>query len=142
MTEMPDFDNESPAKLRWFIEYFPSPHPFFKPAMTALEKKEAEAAKKQAGFHIHDSNIANINLGAQVGEIAAQINGSSTLDEFHDHVRQVVRIADLEWSLLNKPDKRIPPHMICKQVDDLRSALALLYGKCPKGVDGHRCVMR
>jgi hypothetical protein len=46
--------------------------------------------------------------------------------EFKERLRQVSRNADLEWTLLNKPDKRITPQMICKQVDEFRAALAEL----------------
>lgn len=132
MNVIPDFENESTIKLRWYIDNFPSPHPFFKRAMAALEKKEAEE-KMQRGqptIHIQDSNVANLNLGSQIGAIAAQTSGSTT-NEFNEHLRQIVRIADLEWSLLNKSGSHVTPQIICKQVDDLRAALALLYGKCP-----------
>ena len=137
MDDMPDFENESTVKLRWYIENFPSPHPFFKPAMAALEKKEAEEDSRranQSAIHIRDSNVANLNVGSQVGAIAAQTTGHTTI-EFNEQLRQMVRIADLEWSLLNKPGNRVAPQMLCKQVDGLRVALAILYGKCPNAVD-------
>jgi hypothetical protein len=135
--DMPDFEKESKTKLRWYIKNFPSPHPFFGPAMAALEKKEAEEELRRANppaIHIRDSNVANLNLGSQVGAIAAEATGNTTA-EFVEHLRQVVRIADLEWSLLNKPGKWVTAQMVCNEVDQLRAALALLYGKCPTGVD-------
>jgi hypothetical protein len=137
MGDMPDFENESAVKLRWYAENFPSPHPFFRAEMAALEKKEEEENSRgaaQPAIHIHDSNVANLNVGSQVGEIAAQATGRTTV-EFNEQMRQIIRIADLEWSLLNEPGRRVSDQMICKQVDDLRAALALLYGKCPTGVD-------
>jgi len=80
MENMPDFEKESRAKLRWYIDNFPSPHPFFGPAMAALGKKEDEDSSRRGGsqpaIHIHDSNVANLNVGSQVGEIAAiEISG-------------------------------------------------------------------
>lgn len=137
MIDMPDFENESAVKLRWYVENYPSPHPFFRAAMAALEKKEAEENSRRApqpAIHIHDSNVANLNVGSQVGEIAAQATGRTTV-EFSEQMRQVIRIAYLEWSLLNEPGRRVSDQTICKQVDDLRAALALLYGKCPIGID-------
>ena len=137
MDDMPDFENESKTKLRWYIENFPSPHHFFKPAMAALEKKEAEEESRRANpsaIHIRDSNVANLNVGSQVGAIAAQTKGD-TITEFNDHLRQVVRLADMEWSLLNKSETPVMTQTICKQVDDLRGALAILYGKCPSSVE-------
>lgn len=136
MDDMPDFENESKAKLRWYIDNFPSPHKFFKPAMAALEKKEAVDSSRanRPEIHIEHSNVANLNVGSQIGEIAAQTKGN-TAAEFNEQLRQVVRIADLEWSLLNSPDNWVTPQMICRQIDDLRGALALLYGKCPNAID-------
>jgi hypothetical protein len=137
MDDMPDFASGSKEKLRWYIENFPSPHPFFAPAMAALEEKEAEENKhtmNQAGIHIETSNIGIVNLGSQVGEIAAHAIGPTAV-EFQEYLRQMFRVAELEWSLLNKPGKRVTAQMVCKQVDDLRAALAMLYGKCPNGVD-------
>ncbi len=138
MDDMPDFESLSEVRLRWFIEQFPSPHRFFSAAMAALEKKEAEAklqGTNQPTIHIQNSNVANLNLGSQVGEIAAHAIGHATTIEFNDYLRQMVRVADLEWSLLNKPGKRVTAQMICKQVDDLRAGLAILYGKCPSALD-------
>jgi hypothetical protein len=138
MVDMPDFENESKIKLRWYIENFPSPHPFFRLAMAALEKKEAAEENRKAAarpaIHIQNSNVANLNLGSQVGEIAAHAIGPTAVG-FNEYLRQMFRVADLEWSLLNKPEKRVTPQMICKQVDELRGGLAILYGKCPSGVD-------
>jgi hypothetical protein len=137
MDDMPDFENESRTKLRWYIENFPSPHQFFKPAMAALERKEAEEESRRANpsaIHIRDSNVANLNVGSQVGAIAAQTRGD-TITEFNDHLRQVVRVVDMEWSLLNRSETPVMTQTICKQVDDLRAALAILYGKCPSSVE-------
>jgi hypothetical protein len=137
MDEMPDFENLSEVRLRWYIEQFPSPHPFFGAAMAALEVKEAEAKLRGAGtpaIHIQNSSVANLNLGSQVGEIAAHAIGPTAVD-FNEYLRQMFRIADLEWSLLNKPGKSVTPQTICKQVDELRGGLAILYGKCPSAVD-------
>jgi hypothetical protein len=148
---MPNFENESRTKLRWYIENFPSPHPFFQPAMAALEKKEAEddlrSSTNQSAIHIHNSNVANLNLGSQVATNTAQTIGQDVdrrlvdrrlvdrIVEFKEQLRQTVRSADLEWSLLNKPEKRITPQMICKQVDEFRAALAKLYSRCPTALD-------
>jgi hypothetical protein len=138
MDDVPDFEDESKVKLHWYIENVPSPHPFFKPAMAALEKKEALDSHRanHPEIHIEHSNVANVNVGSQIGKIAPRTNGNTTA-EFNEQLRQVVRIADLEWSLLNSPDNWVTPQMICKQVDDLRRALALLYGKCPSTIDSH-----
>ena len=150
LADMPEFENESRVKLRWYIENFPSPHPFFQPAMAALEKKEAEddlRSSNQSAIHIHNSNVANLNLGSQVATNTAQTIGQDVdrrlvdrrlvdrIGEFKEQLRQTVRNADLEWSLLNKPEKRIAPQMICKQVDEFRAALAQLYSRCPTTVD-------
>jgi hypothetical protein len=137
MDDMPDFENLSEVRLRWYIEQFPSPHRFFGAAMAALEKREAEAKLQGASpptIHIQNSSVANLNLGSQVGEIAAHAIGPTAVD-FNEYLRQMFRVADLEWSLLNKPGKRVTPQMICKQVDELRGGLAILYGKCPSAVD-------
>ncbi len=136
MGDMPDFENESKEKLRWYVENFPSPHHFFKQAKTALEKKEAEEDSQRANspaIHIHDSNVGNLNLGSQVGTIATLTPRTTT--EFTEQLRQIVRIADLEWSLPNKPTAHVTAQMVCREVDALRAALALLYGKCPNTVD-------
>lgn len=111
MDDMPDFENLSEVRLRWYIEQFPSPHRFFGAAMAALEKKEAEAKLQGANspaIHIQNSSVANLNLGSQVGEIAAHAIGP-TAAGFNEYLRQMFRVADLEWSLLNKPGKRVPP---------------------------------
>jgi hypothetical protein len=137
MDDMPDFENESKEKLRWFIANFPSPHPFFKPAMAALERKEAEESSQgttQPTIQITGSSVANINLGSQVGAIAAHTT-SYAVSEFPDQIRQVVRIAKLEWSLLDQPGKMVTVQMVCRRVDELRAGLVLLYGKCPRGID-------
>jgi len=105
--------------------------------MAALENKEAEAKGRGASppvIHIQNSSVANLNLGSQVGEIAAHAIGPTTVD-FNEYLRQMYRVAELEWSLLNKPGKRVAPQQICKQVDELRGGLAILYGKCPNAVD-------
>jgi hypothetical protein len=138
MNEMPDCENESEVKLRWYIERFPSPHHFFRPAMAALEKKEKEAKLQSTSrptIHIENSSVANLNLGSQVGEIAAHAIRHTSVD-FDDYLRQMVRVADLEWSLLNKPNNMVLPQTVCKQVDDLRAGLVILYGKCPGAADG------
>src|ERR1700691_5423120 len=108
MDDMPDFENKSKEELRWFIANFPSPHHFFKPAMGALGKREAEENSQRAApaIQITGSNVANINLGAQVGAIAAHAT-SYTASEFPDQIRQVVRIAKLEWSLLDRPGQAV-----------------------------------
>lgn len=49
---MPNFAKESKSKLHWYVENYPSPHPFFQPAMDALEQKEAEeAALAESSLH-------------------------------------------------------------------------------------------
>src|ERR1700751_491100 len=124
MDDMPEFEKESKTKLQWYIENFPSPHPFFKPAMAALERKEAEEENsrrtRQPAVHIHDSNVGNLNLGSQVGTIATLT--AHTTPEFNEQLRQIVRIADLEWSLLNKPTAHVTAQIVCKEVDTLRAA--------------------
>ena len=141
---MPDFENESRVKLRWYIESLPSPHPFVKAAMAALEKKEAEDDLRRANqstIYIHDSNVGNLNVGTQIGPIIAQASGkdsarnSNPTTEFEQQLRQIVRSADLEWSLLNKSGNRVTPQMICRQVDELRAALAKLYSQSPTTAD-------
>src|SRR5579872_825297 len=136
MDEMPDFENESKEKLRWYIANFPSPHYFFKPAMAALEKKEAEETQRasQPAIQITGSNVGNLNLGSQIGAIAAHAT-SYTTSEFNDQIRQVVRVAKLEWSLLDRPGKLVSDQTVCRHVDELRAAAVLLYGKCPRGTD-------
>jgi hypothetical protein len=136
MDDMPDFENESKVKLHWYIANFPSPHHFFKPAMAALEKKEAEENSQRAAqpaIQISGGNVANVNLGSQVGTIAAHAT-SYTAAEFNDQIRQVLRIAKLEWSLLEH-GKTVTDQVVCKRVDELRAALVLLYGKCPRGTN-------
>lgn len=137
MDDMPDFENKSKEELRWFIANFPSPHHYFKPAMAALGKRETEENSQrsaQPAIQITGSNVANINLGSQVGAIAAHAT-SYTVSEFPDQIRQVVRIAKLEWSLLERPGKMVSDQTVCRRVDELRAALVLLYGKCPRGID-------
>jgi hypothetical protein len=118
--------------------------------MAALEKKEMEDDLRtaiQPTIHIHGSNVTNLNLGSQVGTNTAQTIGqdpdrrlvnrrlADKTIEFIEELRQAARIADLEWSLLNKPERRITPQMICKQVDEFRAALARLYSRCPTALD-------
>jgi hypothetical protein len=136
MEDMPDFEKESREKLRWYVANFPSPHHFFGPAMAALEKKEAEEIQRasQPAIQITGSNVANINLGSQIGAMSAHAS-SYTVPEFNDQIRQVVRIAKLEWSLLNRPGQGVSDQTVCKRVDELRLATVLLYGKCPRGTD-------
>lgn len=117
MDNMPDFENESRVKLRWYIENFPSPHPFFKPAMAALEKKEAEDDLRRANqstIYIQDSNVANLNLGTQIGPSAAQAIGqdsASSADSAADAVSQLKRDHklrdDLHRDLLKSPAERM-----------------------------------
>jgi len=71
LDDMPDFANLSKIRLRWFIDNFPSPHPFFQPAMATLEKKEEEDDLRNA-IIIHNSNVGNLNLGSQAGAINAR----------------------------------------------------------------------
>jgi hypothetical protein len=140
MEDVPDFESMSEMRRRWFVQNFSSPHHLWKGAMAALEKKEKQAKHgAQRSVTIQNSNIANLNLGSQVGEIAAHAIGPTAI-HFHEYLRQMFRIANLGWSLLNKPDKRVTPRAICKQVDDLRAALAILYGKCPSEIDSQPLV--
>jgi hypothetical protein len=47
--------------------------------------------------------------------------------EFKQQLRTILRDAQLEWSLIDKPDSWIPEQTLCKQVDGFRHNLATLY---------------
>jgi hypothetical protein len=70
--------------------------------MAALEKREAEQRQgkaSQPAIHIHDSNVANLNVGSQVGAIAAQTTGHKETAMPNDYED---RITVLAMSFLDK----------------------------------------
>jgi hypothetical protein len=55
--------------------------------------------------------------------------------EFKQQLRTILRDAQLEWSLIDKPDSWIPEQTLCKQVDGFRHNLATLYSQSPPSWD-------
>ena len=137
MNDTPEFEKESKAKLQWYIENFPSPHPFFKPAMAALEKERGGRGE----FATYGPTCCP-HPRQQRREFKPRITGGYHRHTDRSHHPGIQRTIEAnredcrsEWALLNKPTAHVTAQTVCREVDTLRAALVLLYGKCPNTVD-------
>jgi hypothetical protein len=55
--------------------------------------------------------------------------------EFKERLRHVLRNAEVEWEALDGQGTMVTPQMICKQVDEFRAAVVILYSQCPPAID-------
>jgi hypothetical protein len=62
-------------------------------------------------------------------DLASRIADSAAA--FKEQARQALRNAELQWELLDEPNTTATPQIICKQVDEFRDALEILYSQCP-----------
>jgi hypothetical protein len=130
----PTFEEE----LRLVHEYIKAVARYWWAIVTGLVLTLLDGVERLFGFWYLPPRWAKLSTGI-AGLVLAQYLAYRDLarrvadseDEFKEQARRVLRNAELQWALVDKPDARVTPEMICKQVDGLRSALERLYSECP-----------
>jgi hypothetical protein len=66
---------------------------------------------------------------------AAHEKYASAIAEFTEQLREAVRIAELRWSQVDRPELNVTDSAVCQQIDEFLGAVEKLYSSCPAEMD-------